>query len=90
MIAACLEGSGHSREDASAVEVLALTPDGRLVLRNSRLDADPDNSTAGAERRDRYDQWRERLNDLRAPAGAPGGAVPPGVPGPMGEGSRGS
>lgn len=77
-------------EDTSAVEVLALTTDGRLVVRNSRIDSDSD-TPEGLERRERYEQWRERLTNLRQGAGAPGGAQPPGAPpmGPKGGGERG-
>ncbi|GEM_PF-7072778 len=76
------DGAKEYVEDTSAVDVLALTLDGRLVVRNSRLDADPE-TPDGAERRDRFVQWRERLGDLRpAPAAGagPGGLGTP----PMG------
>lgn len=85
------DGSREYINDTSAVDVLALTPSGKLVLRNSRIDSDPEipasvrEIAVGAERKDRYDLWRQRLAELRAGHGAaaaapamPGGAKPGG------------
>ncbi len=67
--------------DDSAVDLLVLTPDNKLKIRNSRQDADPDVEEA-KERLERYQKWRDRVQELRAPAQAegvgPGGKGPPG------------
>src|SRR5262249_39076586 len=77
-------------EDTSAVDLLALTTDGRLVLRNSRIDSDTE-TPDGAERRERFDQWRERLSNLRQGSGGAGApATPPGVPPTAPKDGRGS
>jgi hypothetical protein len=77
------DGTKAAMEDSSSVEVLALTAEGRLVVRSSRTDADND-TPEGAERRERYDQWRERLAGLRHSAGAAAAQPPPGNVPPMG------
>jgi hypothetical protein len=56
-------GTGNVYDDG-ATELLVLDPDGKLVVRTSRDDADPD-SEAGAERIRRYEAWRTRISDLR-------------------------
>ena len=67
--------------DTSAIDMLVLTPEGKLVLRNSRHDTDAE-LPAGQERSERFETWREYLRELRqggravAPAGPPG-MVPP-------------
>lgn len=64
--------------EVSAVELLVLMPDGRLVLRNSRVDSDTDTPT-GAERQSRFEFWRDRIAGLRRvqpPAGGGDEAEP--------------
>ncbi len=77
------DGSREFLTDSSAFEVLALTPDGRLIARNSRLDVDPE-TPPGSERTDRVEQWRKRLEEVRdnGSGGASGGFQMP--MGPMG------
>lgn len=50
--------------DESAAELLILTPEGKLILRNSRIDTEED-YPEGKERKARHDQWRERVEQLR-------------------------
>jgi hypothetical protein len=50
--------------DESAVDVLVLTPDNKLVVRNSRLDSDPEYPPAH-ERIERYETWLKTIRDLR-------------------------
>ncbi len=69
--------------DDSAVEALVMTPEGRLIVRNSRLDSDPVVPEA-KQRQDRLDAARQRVQQVRqgaaaAPAG--GGPAMPGMPG---------
>jgi hypothetical protein len=72
--------------DASAVEMLVLTPEGDLVVRHSRRDTDPE-APEGDERNERYEQWRDRLAELRAGGGRP--AMGPGMMMPMPGGAAG-
>lgn len=72
-------------EDFSAVELLVLMPDGRLVLRNSRIDSDTE-MPAGAERHDRFVFWRDRIASLRQNRAAAGAGV---EDGPMMPGGKG-
>ncbi len=65
--------------DESAFEVLALMPDGRLVVRNSRIDSDNE-TFAGAQRQQRFDFWNNRISSLRQLANPLGGG---GEDGPM-------
>ncbi len=64
-------------------EVLLLTPDGKLVARDAQTDReDP-------ERKERYDQWKKRLDEIRKGpqnATAPGSPFGPGGGGPGGPG----
>ncbi|MBI3408118.1 MAG: hypothetical protein HY040_07150 [Planctomycetes bacterium] len=71
---------GRKDRDESAVEVLVLTPEGKLVVRNSRIDAEDDNPI-GKDRKVRYDAWREHVSSLRSGGGASGrgGVVMPGL-----------
>jgi len=46
-------------------------------VRNTRADADME-TLAGAQRRERFEQWRDRIRDVR---NGPGGAAAPGMPG---------
>jgi len=74
---------GKNNLDEGNIEALVLLGDGRLVVRNSYEDADPE-SALGAERLHHYDAWRTRLESFRnaAAAGGPGGMpYPPGMPG---------
>lgn len=66
---------GRKTNDAAAAEVLVLTPEGKLVLRNSRNDADLE-SAPGAERRDRFEQWRDRNKEIRNGHSGPGPVMP--------------
>ena len=63
-------------KDESAVDVLILSPNGKLIVRNSRIDGNPE-LPAGKERQDRVNRWHERVMDAKnsgmaAPAGGPG------------------
>jgi hypothetical protein len=72
-------GKESVSSDASAVDMLVLTPEGDLIVRNSRRDTDPE-APEGEERNERYEQWRDRLAELRAGGGRPA------LPGMMGPG----
>jgi hypothetical protein len=50
--------------DRAGVEVLVLGADGRLSVRNSRVDGD-EKSMIGQDRSQRYQYWRDRLEELR-------------------------
>jgi hypothetical protein len=67
-------------DEESATELLVMTPEGKLVLRNSREDSDPESPT-GHDRLTRYDHWRARLTELRErPTGVPPtDGMPPGT-----------
>lgn len=78
------QGGKQSNEE-SAVELLVLTPDGRLELRNSRQDTDKD-SPRGRERQERHDRWVRRITELTTPAGSTTDPMPPGSK----DGNRGS
>jgi len=71
-----------SAKDEGPLEMLFLGPDGKLLVRNSRVDSDPE-SQEGRTRLDRWRTWRERFELLRRsqPTGTTGG-VPPKLPGP--------
>jgi hypothetical protein len=62
--------------DEGNVEILVFNGDGRLMVRNSYEDADPE-SAIGAERAQRYEAWRTRLESVRNAANPPAGAIPP-------------
>ena len=73
------------------VEVLVLTAEGRLGVRSSHEDSDPENEI-GKERLRRYEAWRSRLQAVRnagqastGPATGPGGIS---VPGGKGKGPQ--
>jgi hypothetical protein len=73
-------GKNNEQPDESASEVLMLGTDGKLAVRNSRVDADPENPRE-VERRARLEHLRDRLNELKhpqprattVPGGGPGG-----------------
>ena len=67
-------GQAVIAKDESAVEMLVLTPDGKLLVRNARDDSDPA-TQAGAERLTRVKNWRDELAALRPKAP---GSTPPG------------
>jgi len=50
--------------DEAAVEMLILTPEGKLILRNSRNDTDLANPAA-LERNERWDTWRKGVDKLK-------------------------
>lgn len=68
----------HPVQDESAVEVLVLTPEGKLMVRNSRIDSDTEYPD-GNERITRYNAWVGRIRQL-ATGGAPGGGGGPKMP----------
>ena len=65
-----------SISDDASLELLVLSPDGRLLVRNSRDDCfdlgwnreerDSIQHQAACERRARYEAWRQRLQEYRA------------------------
>jgi hypothetical protein len=74
--------------DDSSVQLLLLTPDGKLVVRQGREDTDvPDATTAvmspaersAYERSERFREWRDSLKALRDPPKERQGG--PGLPG---------
>ncbi|MFO0866085.1 MAG: hypothetical protein U0744_15805 [Gemmataceae bacterium] len=66
-------------KDESAVDVLILGPNGKLIVRNSRIDGNPD-LPAGKERQDRVNQWHDRVQEAKnVGATLPGSG--PGMPG---------
>ncbi|HYT90694.1 MAG TPA: hypothetical protein VEL76_18445, partial [Gemmataceae bacterium] len=69
-------------EDHGNMDLLLLTPEGKLVVRSSREDADEE-SVVGAERLHRYDTWRSRLDFYRQSGVSPTGPTksPMGPPG---------
>jgi hypothetical protein len=69
---------GRKTNDSAAADVLVLTPEGKLVVRNSRADAETE-TAGGGERRERFEQWRDRNKEIRH--GNAGGAAPA-MPGP--------
>ena len=81
---------GRKTNDSAASDVLVLTPEGKLVLRNSRADSDAD-TVAGAQRRDRFEQWRDRNKEIRSGNSGPGSATPnPMMTPKAGGGNRGN
>jgi hypothetical protein len=67
-------------KDESAVEMLILTTDGKLIVRNSRIDSDA-SEPVGAEREEQFRAWHAKIEDLRKaamPTGKGGGAAMPG------------
>lgn len=68
-------------EDVSAAELLILTPEGRLEVRDSRTDTDPA-TRVGRERTARLRHWADRLKEVRSNrAQANPNRMPPGQPG---------
>jgi hypothetical protein len=59
-----LIGSKRHVVEESAVELLVLTSEGRLIVRRGLDDSDPQ-SAAGKERRTRYQAWKKWINQLR-------------------------
>jgi hypothetical protein len=51
-------------QDEGSQEVLILTPEGKLIVRNSRDDSDEEAAT-GRERHQRYEAWKTRLEQVR-------------------------
>jgi hypothetical protein len=89
---------GVSNEEA-ATELLILTPDGKLVVHNSRADVDAvikEGSDNDVTRQKRVETWRERNNAVleagSGPAAPPGVGTPPpiGPPGGKSGGAGGS
>jgi hypothetical protein len=50
-------------KDESATELLVITPDGKIRVRDGREDADPD-SDRGGQRLERYETWKTWIKDL--------------------------
>jgi hypothetical protein len=73
------DGGREFIQDTSAVELLVMMPDGKLVVRNSRIDSDPE-TPAGAERHDRFTFWRDRIAGLRSNRAPAGGEEAPMMP----------
>ncbi|MCI0455470.1 MAG: hypothetical protein L0Z62_00655 [Gemmataceae bacterium] len=61
--------AGTLRPGEGNLEVLVLTRDGRLMVRNSRDDSDPEAFT-GKDRQERLEAWKARLREVRAAAQA--------------------
>jgi len=73
---------GPKKAEDGATELLILEPDGKLTVRNSRVDSDPQ-SEIGKERLRHYNQWRQRVEKLRHGRTGGGGTSPfPGGKGP--------
>lgn len=68
-----------SVKDDSASNLLILQADGKLIVRNSRVDADP-NSPEYAARMQRIEEWKKKTEPFRQNSANPGGAGP-GLPG---------
>jgi hypothetical protein len=71
--------SRQSQDDTSAVELLLLSPEGKLFLRSSRLDAYPD-TPRGQARVDHWQHWRERIFRLKGWGGEKKESNPKGTP----------
>jgi hypothetical protein len=65
--------------DECAIDVLIMLPDGRLAVRNTRIDADAA-TRAGKGRKERLEQWREHCHNAGA-AEANGNPSRPNLPG---------
>jgi hypothetical protein len=70
-----IKTSTGSLKDESAVEILTLTPSGKLEVRNSRDDTDLDNPVA-QERHTRWENWLKGIRTMHNPGG--GNAMPGG------------
>jgi hypothetical protein len=83
-------GTSFIPSDEASTELLILTPDGRLVVRDSRQDIEAkidDLTEAGETRQERVQAWRRRNNSASgAGAAQPGGGkgILPGGGGPGG------
>jgi hypothetical protein len=67
-------GTRGSIPDESAVEMLVLTPEGKLVVRNSLDDSDPDfGRDNAAERKEHYEAWKDWINALKGKGKGGGG-----------------
>lgn len=62
---------GKQGKDEIATEILVLTPDGKLIVRNSRIDTEG-STPQTRERIVRYNVWKDRIQTLRASTPAPG------------------
>lgn len=67
-------GKTNIKEDA-AVEMLVLTPEGNLIVRNSRVDSDP-TTEIGRFRSQHYWRWRNRVRAVRDMTSGGGSAFP--------------
>jgi hypothetical protein len=81
------------KDQLTAVELLVLTPDGKLVAHNSREDIELTPGSRGKERFDRQQEWIRRCEDVlrkTQPAAQPGTGTQPadgGLPGFGGAGA---
>jgi hypothetical protein len=66
-------------EEDSALDALILSPEGKLVVRNSRVDSDVANPEA-RERHERVLHARQRVADTKESLAPPGGPMTPGMP----------
>lgn len=67
-------GETRSVKDESASNLLILRPDGRLIVRNTRVDSDPD-SQENAVRQNRVEEWKAKVRRFRV-APNPGASAP--------------
>jgi hypothetical protein len=67
-------------KDESAVDVLILAPNGKLIVRNSRVDGNPE-LPAGKERQDRVTHWHDRVQEAKNAGAAATPGNGPGMPG---------
>lgn len=77
-------GSAGVVNDESALDVLILTPEGRLIVRNARADGDTGNADEevgkqARTRQERVENWRQRVRTYQG-GGVPGGPAMPGGP----------
>ena len=83
-----LKITGLAGFEEAAMDVLILSPDGRLIVQNSRADIDAkisDGTEDGTTRQERIKSWRARN---QPPEGGGPGGVAPGGPPPMGGGGN--
>lgn len=78
-----------SVRDESAIDVLIMTPEGKLTVRNSGYDADP-KSRGGRVRKERLELWREHVHQAQAGGADRGNQPGPGLPGAPGVGLPGA
>src|SRR5262249_14891477 len=69
--------NGHREKEEAAAEALVLSPEGKLIVRSARIDADK-TEPIGKERQERYELWRKHGRERRDGPGntAPGAAMP--------------